>query len=128
MMKPFKLKEYLKNPNLRVVTREGKSVEILCTNLISDRPVVAKITELGFSLAYDVYGSHTSYQSPNDLFFVTEENKRWINLYRIDSGSDAYAGGLFKTKEEAEMSGRKQEDYIATFELAWEDYQYDDKD
>ena len=101
-MKPFKIREYLKNPNLRVVTREGKSVEILCTNLISDRPVVAKITELGFSLAYDVYGSHTSYQSPNDLFFVTEENKRWINLYRIKSGSDAYAGGLFKTKEEAD--------------------------
>ena len=48
----------------------------------------------------------------------------------------ALNGGLFdsadyaatETKKEAEMSGRKQEDYIATFELAWEDYQYDDKD
>ena len=31
-MKQFNLQEYLKNPNRRIVTRNGKSVKILCTD------------------------------------------------------------------------------------------------
>ena len=31
-MKEFNLKEYLENPERKVVTRDGKSVKIHCTN------------------------------------------------------------------------------------------------
>lgn len=120
-MKPFKLKEYLKDRNKEVVTREGKPVKILCVNLISDKPIVAEIIGQGYSLAYDIDGSHTSYQSPNDIFFKTEDNKKWINLYRSGDGSDVYIGGLLDSKEVAEKSGRVQDNYIKTFELTWEE-------
>ena len=78
MMKPFELKEYLKDRNKEVVTREGKPVKILCVNLISDKPIVAEIIGEGYSLAYDVDGSHTSYQSPNDIFFKNLEDARAV--------------------------------------------------
>lgn len=31
-MKQFNLKEYLKDPNKKVVTRDGKNVRIICTD------------------------------------------------------------------------------------------------
>lgn len=31
-MKPFSLKEYLKNPNKKVVTRDREEVRIICTD------------------------------------------------------------------------------------------------
>ena len=120
-MKPFKLKEYLKDRSKEVVTREGKSVKILCTNLMSDKPIIAEIIGEGYSLAYDVDGSHTFYQSPNDIFFKTTTKKKWINLYRSGDGSGVYIGGLLDSKEVAESSGREQYNYIKTFEIEWEE-------
>lgn len=35
-MKQFNLDEYLKNPQKKVITREGLSVRIICTNKICD--------------------------------------------------------------------------------------------
>ena len=41
-MRPFNLDEYLKNPKLKVTTRDGKDVRIICTNAKGTRfPVVA---------------------------------------------------------------------------------------
>ena len=33
-MKQFNLEEYKKNPNRKVITRDGKSVRIVCTDMI----------------------------------------------------------------------------------------------
>ena len=46
-MKQFNLKEYIENPSLKVVTREGLPVRIICTNKQSKYPVVALIMENG---------------------------------------------------------------------------------
>ena len=43
-MKHFSLKEYLKNPARKVVTREGNSVEIIYTNAEGRYPIVAVVT------------------------------------------------------------------------------------
>ena len=51
-MKPFSLEEYIKNPSRKIVTRDGKPVKILCTNLVSDKPVTAQIDGTGYSLSY----------------------------------------------------------------------------
>ena len=41
-MRPFNLKEYLKNPNRKVVTRAGKDVRIVCIDkTLDDHPIVA---------------------------------------------------------------------------------------
>jgi hypothetical protein len=43
-MKQFNLEEYLANPSRKVVTREGRSARIICTDAKEGYPVVALIT------------------------------------------------------------------------------------
>ena len=43
VMKPFSLEEYNKNPNQKVVTRDGRNVTIHCTNYDSNSPIIAQI-------------------------------------------------------------------------------------
>lgn len=45
-MKKFDLKEYLENPRIKVVTRNGCPVRIICTNRkgLYTKPIVALIT------------------------------------------------------------------------------------
>ena len=50
-MKQFSLEEYLKNPNQKVVTRDGRKVTILCTNY-STKPIIAEIEDLGHSYSF----------------------------------------------------------------------------
>ena len=41
-MRSFNLKEYLKNPNRKVITRAGKDVRIVCIDkTLDDHPIVA---------------------------------------------------------------------------------------
>ena len=42
-MKQFSLNEYLANPSRKVVTRDGHSVRIICTDADGKAPVVALI-------------------------------------------------------------------------------------
>ena len=47
-MKPFSLEEYLKNPNKKMVTRDGRKVtRVLCTDARGSYPVVALIEQCG---------------------------------------------------------------------------------
>ena len=43
-MKPFNLKEYLVNPLRKIVTRDGRPVRILCTDVKGHCPVLALAT------------------------------------------------------------------------------------
>ena len=52
-MKPFNLEEYLKNPSKKVVTREGRTVKIYCTNFSSCQPIIAEIE------GHNTYHSYT---------------------------------------------------------------------
>lgn len=42
-MKSFNLQEYFKNPSQKVVTRDGRKVRILCTDRISEFPIIALV-------------------------------------------------------------------------------------
>ena len=55
-MKPFSLEEYLKNPNRKILTRDGRNVKIICTNFLSNKNVIAEIEK-------DVVASHLVEQS-----------------------------------------------------------------
>ena len=39
-MKQFNLDEYLKNPTKKVITRDGNSVRILCTDAKGNFPII----------------------------------------------------------------------------------------
>ena len=102
-MKSFNLKEHLEHPEWKVVTREGKPVRILCTDLDdNDYPVAAatknrhvdKYTADGLFQA----GKETKY----DLFFASEKHEGWVIISKLPfTDSFEIFPEIFATKEEA---------------------------
>ena len=125
-MKQFSLEEYLKNPSRKVVTREGNSVKILCTNYNSSYyPIIAEIyyndcrTPKSDSFAKNGKKNSTT-ETTDDLFFETEKHEGWINVYKADEVkfSGAY---IYPSKEEALNSGKLIGSYVTTTKIEWED-------
>ena len=122
-MKQFNLKEYLKNPSRKVVTRDGRNVRIVCTDKKGFNPILALVTRHD-SITEDIYlytkDGELSEDNPtkSTLFFVPEKHERWINLYKEDD--NIYASmDTFKTKEEAEALSCSS--CIATVKVEWEE-------
>ena len=127
-MKPFSLEEYLKNPNRKVVTRDGRPVRIICTDRKgSNQPVIALIS-LSEIANKEVVSSFTTdgyyFQEPGtsqDLFFAPEKHERWINLYKWDNSTRYYVSKPFDSEEEAMEFGRKDDNYLKTLKIEWEE-------
>ena len=122
-MRPFNLEEYLQNPLKKIVTRDGRSVRIVCTDKKGSNPILALVTRHD-SIAEDIYlytengelseGNSTK----SSLFFAPEKHERWVNLYKEDD--NIYASmDTFKTKEEAEALSCSS--CIATVKVEWEE-------
>ena len=120
-MKPFNLKEYLKNPSKKVVTREGRTVKIHCTNFNSCQPIIAEIEGHNSSHSFTKDGKYfiDNRNSSYDLFFASEKHEGWINLYK--SGISWSLGtSIWQTEEEAkEWVGAA--DYTTTIKIEWEE-------
>lgn len=126
-MKQFSTEEYLKNPNRKVVTRDGKNARVICTDRVcSTHPVLALLFEDEDRDREEVYQYtskgeyYSNASSPHDLFFVPVKKSGWINLYKINSivspGPQAY-----NTKEEAKSAAGNRSDYISTIKIKWEE-------
>ena len=126
-MKEFSLEEYLENPSRKVVTREGRSVRILCVDKIGGNfPIIALIqqctrnNEVIGTFTKDGKWSATIAEQPNDLFFAPEKHEGWINIY-ADINDNSHPGNhIFKSKEEAEEDGEKRSGYVTTIKIEWE--------
>ena len=120
IMKPFSLEEHLKNPKMKVVTRDGRTAKIICTNLLSNKNVIAHIEEDGYSLSYDENGRNNNFSTPCDLFFAPEKHEGWINILR---------GGkyicpivcIYDSKEKAEENANIDRNCVATVKIEWEE-------
>lgn len=123
-MKQFNLEEYLKNPTKKVITRDGNSVRILCTDAKGNFPIIALVeTYNGSETVLRLKENGRFYndtENSSDLFFAPEKKSGWINLYKINSiispGPQAY-----DTKEEAESAAGNKSDYISTIKIKWEE-------
>ncbi len=122
-MKPFNIKEYLKNPSRKVITREGRSVRILCVDKKGgDLPIIALIqqctrnNEIIGTFTKDGKWSTTIEEQPNDLFFAPEKHEGWVNVYR--DFDDMMCGSVFATEEEAKCNAKIA---IATVKIEWEE-------
>ena len=62
-MEDFSLQEFLKNPSRKVVTRTGKPVRIVCTDVRGEFPVVGVIY----------------YNDEKDIVDSFTENGKWTN-------------------------------------------------
>lgn len=82
-MEQFTLEKYLKNPNRKIVTRDGRAVRILCTDAKAKDGccIIAAIETDGEEEGYQFFKDGTAYSSKSsiedcaDLFFVDEEEK-----------------------------------------------------
>ena len=122
-MKQFDLKEYLKDPNKKVVTRDGRNARIVCTDRKgTEYSVVALCTmSSGSEDCYFYLPNGKMYlyaDSCLDLFFAPEKHTAWTNIYKSEDG--VYAnGGLFESKEEALENSYSLK--IATCKIEWEE-------
>ena len=123
-MKQFDLEEYLKNPSRKVVTRDGQSVKIHCTNFdsISDQLIVAEIEGSGYSTTFFKNGKYfKSEETPLDLFFAPEKHEGWINLYKNDDGISWLSPIYFESKKDAEEAGLGRTCNVITIKIEWEE-------
>ena len=123
-MKPFTLEEYLKNPSRKVVTKDGHSVRIICTDADGKAPVVALIKYEYEEIADKFRQDGTSLSGwgyRRDLFFGPEKREGWVNVYRNVRGATVF-GLPYSTKEEALDELYDDEDtLIDTIKVEWEE-------
>ena len=120
-MKQFSLEEYLKNPSKKVVTRDGRSARIRCTDRIDPYfPIVALIsTESGEDIVeYTSNGLHwLGAKTDYDLFFAPEKHEGWVNIY-----PGPFTGVVvYKTEEDAKHGANADAKVIATIKIEWEE-------
>ena len=118
-MKAFSLEEHLKNPNRKVVTRNGRSARIICTDARGNYPIVALIEEGGYdnALSYTKDGKlYVGETNDYDLFFAPEKHEGWVNVYR--DFDDVMCGSVFATEEDAKCKAKTA---IATVRIEWEE-------
>ena len=125
-MEQFSLEKYLANPSRKVVTRDGKSVRIICTDRKDlNFPIVTLIEK---DSGGEVIYAHTkdgiycnTCPTTYDLFFAPEKHEGWINVYRYSDGGHAYAGAVYDSKEDAEKRKIIDENYVTTIKIEWEE-------
>ena len=122
-MKQFNLEEYLANPSKKVVTRDGESVRIICTDYYGEKPIIAKIEECEHSYPFYEDGKFLSYGEPSnlDLFFATEKKEGWINMYKNKDGISWLSHNYFMSKAEAEKEGKTHTCSVTTIKIEWEE-------
>lgn len=136
-MKQFDLQEYLANPKRKVVTRDGRPVRIIYTDLDTDGgPIVAIVTmanKIKQVLQYYENGRYylsSDSRSDDDLFFAPTKHTDYINLYHNEFGY--FLGNReFETEEEAKKVGASvgtgtrtrvgDNSYITTIKVEWEE-------
>ena len=88
-MRQFNLEEYMKNPNQKVVTRDGHKVRILCTDRKHEYPILALIDSNSTEeiVCYTINGKcYRNTEDDSDLFFAPEKK-----LYSFKEGDRVLA-------------------------------------
>ena len=123
-MKEFNLNEYLKDPSKKVVTRDGRAVRIICTDMKSydDDKIVTLVKKNDGEevlLCYRKSG-RASYSPDFDLFFAPVKKEGWVNInFSVDKGK--YVGeDIYRSEDEA-IENSKFGIYIATVKIEWEE-------
>ena len=121
-MKQFNLDEYLANPSMKVVTRDGRNVRIICTDFNNPiYPVIGEIKGATLPMSFTASGRHyTGAESPIDLCFSPKKHEGWTPVYRESTGTIKF-GYAYSTKKEAEEASKYDTRYITTTKVEWEE-------
>lgn len=124
-MKQFSLDEFKKNPSRKIVTRDWRTVRIICTDFQSDKPIIGLVKdkeenkERAYNFSEDgrQYPTEDVVESNLDLFFVPIKKEGWVNIYQDNK---LKWNSIFDTKEKAEEIGKSSDNYITTIKIEWE--------
>ena len=121
-MKPFNLEEYLTNPSRKIITRKGKPVRIICTDVKGTSYSVLALVDKGDYEGPTLYTKKGEYslgtECSYDLFFAPEKHEGWTNVY--EEGTNRYLDGcICSTEEEAKRI--RGCGYITTIKIEWEE-------
>ena len=128
-MKHFILEEYLQNPSMKVVTRDGRNARIICTDAKALYPIIAlvespdHVDEIARSYTKDGY-FYPGEEDVCDLFFALEKHEGWVNIYKSQDKLTLFTSGLiYDSEEEAIREARRNRDNtaIATVKIEWEE-------
>lgn len=127
-MEQFSLSEYHKNPTRPIVTRDGRSVRIICIDRDHKKyPIVALMQRNGMEGVYS-YMEDGMFLSgtPNsrDLFFAPEQKTKkvgWMNVCKYgDDKHFSLVGGVIHPTREQALTERP--DYVVdTIQIKWEE-------
>ena len=122
-MKPFNIKEYNNDPSIKVITRNGCPVRILCTDAEREFPIIGLVTIKEGNECIEEFKENGKWSdnlgSELDLFFEEEKREGWVNVYKIPDTDGFEASIIFRTKEEAYLY--RGANYIATTKIEWEE-------
>ena len=126
-MKQFNLNEYLKNPDRKIVTRDGHNARIISIDRKSPTGHnIVVLLDYGseeISTTCDNNGETefcSPFQSKGDLFFVPEKKEGWVNIYKTPDGV-SHPSEIYTSKEVAEASAKNRLYYITTIKIEWEE-------
>lgn len=100
-MEQFSLSKYLKNPTRPIITRDGRSARIICTDKVGGRPIVALISDNGEEIICSFTTDGKKYaleMEKSDLFFAPKKRTGWVNIYNQPVMA---CGLIFGSEEEA---------------------------
>lgn len=123
-MEQFSLEKYLKNPSRKVITRDGRSARIICTNRLDETyPVLALVNYEGYEMchSYTTFGKLHTNQTTDyglDLFFAPEKKEKWVNVYEDSNGRNWLGENLYDTEKAAKADPSKSR--VATVKIEWE--------
>ena len=124
-MKQFDLEKYLKNPSRKVITRDGRSARIVCTNRLDENyPVLALVNYEDYEMchSYTTFGKLHTNQTTDfglDLFFAPEKKEKWVNVYEDSNGRNWLGENLYNTEKAAKADPSKSR--VATVKIEWEE-------
>ena len=126
-MKEFNLDEYLKNPSQKVVTRDGREVRIICTDMKSRYKIVGLVYDKKDDTEsveiFQENGTLFNHTTSNyDLFFAPVKKDGWVNLYKgiLKDYLPSVGQKIYKSKENA-IKNKRNDDYLVTVKIEWEE-------
>ena len=123
-MERFKLDEYLKDTSRKVVTRDGRNVRIVCTDVKGSAPIVAIIEEKDNTenvFRYEPDGIMHGYHDL-DLVFAPDFHVGWINIHKeCLYGSNYWPSVVYSTEEEAKEAAAQCDSPVFTTKVEWEE-------
>ena len=123
-MKRFKLDEYLKDTSRKIVTRDGRNVRIVCTDVKGSAPIVAVIEEKDNTenvFRYESDGIMHGYHDI-DLFFAPDIHVGWINIHQVClDGRNYWPSVVYSTEKEAKEAAAQCDSPVFTTKVQWEE-------